>query len=50
MIWRSDADHPGIDALGAAVDELASAEGWLSDPGDAWLPRPEAGHDAIVKP
>jgi DNA-binding transcriptional LysR family regulator len=42
MMWRAGADHPGIDALSAAVDELASAAGWLSDPDEAWLPLPEA--------
>jgi DNA-binding transcriptional LysR family regulator len=42
MIWRAGAHHLGIDALGAAADELASADGWLQYPDGAWLPRPEA--------
>jgi hypothetical protein len=45
MIWRPDADHPGIDALSAAPDELASTHDRPSCPEDAWLPRPEADRD-----
>ncbi|MGY0232267.1 LysR family transcriptional regulator [Longispora urticae] len=46
MIWRAGAEHPGLRALHAAVDELATAEGWLPDPGAAWLPEPEASRPA----
>jgi hypothetical protein len=42
MIWRADATHPGIDALEAAVVELASAGDWLQTADGAWLPHPEA--------
>jgi hypothetical protein len=44
MIWRVDADHPGLRALHAAVDELAP--GWPAVPADprtTWLPSPESG-------
>jgi DNA-binding transcriptional LysR family regulator len=42
MIWRSDANHPGVHALNLAVDELAAAHGWLAVPEDSWLPEPES--------
>jgi DNA-binding transcriptional LysR family regulator len=42
MIWRADADHPGIHALHDAVTELTTTEDWLSTPDGAWLPQPEA--------
>ncbi|MFI0419034.1 LysR family transcriptional regulator [Spongiactinospora sp. 9N601] len=42
MIWRTDADHPGLRALHQAADELAAAHGWLTAPPDAWFPEPEA--------
>jgi DNA-binding transcriptional LysR family regulator len=42
MIWRADADHPGIRPLNAAVGTLTAAEDWLSIPNGAWLPEPEA--------
>jgi DNA-binding transcriptional LysR family regulator len=42
MIWRAGAEHPGLRALHDAVDELAAAHDWLSVPGGAWLPEPEA--------
>jgi DNA-binding transcriptional LysR family regulator len=41
MMWRADLDHPALDALTQAVDELA-ADDWLSIPPGAWLPEPEA--------
>jgi DNA-binding transcriptional LysR family regulator len=41
MIWRADLAHPALDALNAAIDELAT-DAWLSIPDDAWLPEPEA--------
>jgi DNA-binding transcriptional LysR family regulator len=43
MIWRTDADHPGLRALHAAVDDLAPD--WPAvpeDPRDTWLPQPES--------
>ncbi|WP_327002097.1 LysR family transcriptional regulator [Dactylosporangium sp. NBC_01737] len=44
MIWRVDADDPGLRALHTAVDELAP--GWPAVPADprtTWLPAPESG-------
>ena len=41
MIWRADLAHPALDALNAAVDELAGGD-WLAIPPGAWLPEPEA--------
>jgi hypothetical protein len=41
-VWRNDLQHPGLDALLGAVNELRSANDW-SGPADAWLPEPEAG-------
>lgn len=32
MLWREDFEHPGLDALHAAVDVLAAQEGWLAVP------------------
>jgi DNA-binding transcriptional LysR family regulator len=43
MIWSSDLDHPGVDALHRAADDLAAANDWLGVPAGAWLPEPEAG-------
>ncbi|MGW2222722.1 LysR family transcriptional regulator [Nonomuraea sp. NPDC001684] len=43
MIWRADDDHPGLQALHQAVDELAAAHDWLGVPDGAWFPGPEAG-------
>jgi DNA-binding transcriptional LysR family regulator len=42
MIWRKDLHHPGLAALRDAAGDLATTEGWLDRPGDAWLPEPEA--------
>lgn len=42
-VWRGDLQHPGLDALLGAVNELRSANDW-SGPADAWLPEPEAGN------
>lgn len=38
MVWRKGFRHPGVAALGRAVDELAGEEGWLRHPGDGWIP------------
>jgi DNA-binding transcriptional LysR family regulator len=42
MIWRADANHPGLHALNTAVDAIAGTGDWLSTPDGAWLPEPEA--------
>ncbi|ALG10426.1 LysR family transcriptional regulator [Kibdelosporangium phytohabitans] len=42
LIWRADLDHPGLTALQDAAAELATTQGWLTTPDNAWLPRPEA--------
>ena len=41
MIWRADLAHPALDALNAAIDELAT-DNWLTIPEGAWLPEPES--------
>jgi hypothetical protein len=41
MIWRADLAHPALDALNAAIDQLATDD-WLTIPPGAWLPDPEA--------
>ncbi|MEV4135515.1 LysR family transcriptional regulator [Dactylosporangium sp. NPDC049742] len=46
MTWRADADHPGLRALHAAVDELAPD--WPDDPRDTWLPEPESGSSTVT--
>ncbi|MYU37122.1 LysR family transcriptional regulator [Streptomyces sp. SID8358] len=42
MVWRSGADHPGLRALCAAVDEIAAREGWMVQPSGSWLPDTDA--------
>ncbi|WP_326697776.1 LysR family transcriptional regulator [Streptomyces sp. NBC_01754] len=42
MVWRTGADHPGLDALRAAVDEFAAGEGWMARPSGSWLPDTDA--------
>ncbi|TPQ20220.1 LysR family transcriptional regulator [Streptomyces sporangiiformans] len=42
LVWRRGLAHPGIDALRAAVAELAAAEGWLQRPADGWIPAMDA--------
>jgi DNA-binding transcriptional LysR family regulator len=42
MIFHPRARHPGLGALGRAVDDLAETRGWRSVPGGSWLPRPES--------
>ncbi|TLS42933.1 LysR family transcriptional regulator [Streptomyces montanus] len=42
MVWRRGLAHPGMDALRAAVAELAAAEGWLQCPADGWIPAMDA--------
>ncbi|MFJ6907328.1 LysR family transcriptional regulator [Streptomyces griseoluteus] len=38
LVWRKGLVHPALDALKAAAAELARTEGWLSPPGDRWIP------------
>jgi len=40
MIWRTDADSPGLRTLHAAVDDLTP--NWSPLPDNVWLPEPEA--------
>jgi hypothetical protein len=40
MIWRTDTDYPVLSAPTKAIDELATANDWLSAPPGAWLPNP----------
>lgn len=42
MVWRRGLRHPGLDALRAAVRELAARHGWLTRPAGAWLPEADA--------
>ncbi|MBB5122683.1 LysR family transcriptional regulator [Streptomyces eurocidicus] len=42
MVWRRGLRHPGLDALRAAVRELAARHGWLTRPAGAWLPAEDA--------
>lgn len=42
LVWRKGSQHPGIAALGRAVDELAAEEGWLRLPADGWIPATDA--------
>jgi DNA-binding transcriptional LysR family regulator len=42
MLWRRGDRSPGVTALAAAADVVASERDWLSLPPDAWLPEPEA--------
>lgn len=37
MVYGRALDHPALAELGRAVEQLASAEGWLRVPPDAWL-------------
>ncbi|MEW1750197.1 LysR family transcriptional regulator [Streptomyces angustmyceticus] len=43
LVWRRGLRHPGLDALRAAVRELARERQWLTPPGSAWwLPEADA--------
>ena len=41
MVHHRDLRHPGLDALHASIDELASQERWLEPPPDHWIPAPD---------
>lgn len=41
MVHHRDLRHPGLDALHASVDDLASQERWLDLPPDHWIPEPD---------
>ncbi|MFH9133294.1 LysR family transcriptional regulator [Streptomyces sp. NPDC017524] len=38
LVWRKGLNHPGVDALRSAADQLALAEGWMIRPPGSWLP------------
>ena len=38
MTYRTALQHPGLDALNRAVDQLVDAERWLDRPDSLWLP------------
>ncbi|MFF1266785.1 LysR family transcriptional regulator [Streptomyces anulatus] len=38
LVWRKGLNHPGVDALLSATDQLALAEGWMVPPTGSWLP------------
>ncbi|WP_455360534.1 LysR family transcriptional regulator [Streptomyces sp. SYSU K21746] len=38
LVWRKGLRHPGVDALRAAVTELARREGWLAPVSGGWTP------------
>ncbi|MPY50917.1 LysR family transcriptional regulator [Streptomyces acidicola] len=42
LVWRKGFRHPGVEALGCAVDQLAAEEGWLKHPADGWIPAIDA--------
>ncbi|MPY61851.1 LysR family transcriptional regulator [Streptomyces spongiae] len=42
LVWRKGFRHPGVEALGRAVDALAAEEGWQRDPADGWIPATDA--------
>jgi DNA-binding transcriptional LysR family regulator len=42
LVWRKGLVHTGIDALRRAAVELATEEGWLRCPEDAWIPATDA--------
>ncbi len=46
MVYRRELRDPGLDALHAAADELASTERWRAAPPGAWLP--EAAAEAFT--
>lgn len=50
MLWRADADHPGLHALNTAARNLAATWGWLTVPAGAWLPEPEGTHRRHLPP
>ncbi|WP_103531017.1 LysR family transcriptional regulator [Streptomyces sp. SM11] len=38
LVWRKGLNHPGVDALRNATDQLALADEWLAPPPGCWLP------------
>ncbi|MDT0492133.1 LysR family transcriptional regulator [Streptomyces sp. NPDC012600] len=38
LVWRKGLDHPGVDALRRATDQLVKENQWLAPPPGAWLP------------
>ncbi|PCG81387.1 LysR family transcriptional regulator [Streptomyces sp. WZ.A104] len=38
LVWRKGLQHPGVDALRNATDQLAQAQGWMVPPPGSWLP------------
>lgn len=42
MIWDAGTNHPGLQALHQAIDQLTATNHWLRIPDGAWLPEPEA--------
>lgn len=50
MVHRPDLDHPGLQALVRAADELAAAEGWRDLPDGAWLAADDRDETARPRP
>jgi hypothetical protein len=50
MVHRRELKHPALAALGQAIDQLATAEGWCEMPRSGWLASADREVLAVLRP